>query len=375
MTNIFPKNLDANKLNQLGIYELRNIARSLGIPRPTTILRRELINAIITHDGDCYPEPERKNRGRPPRGATFDITQVLEAENDYQYSDDCVTNTIISASGFFHTSPNGQGMLIGTELCAYHVSNKHITLNMLAMGDFLEAKATYSTGRGAYVVSEISKINGFSPLSSINNLSPDKHLKTSVQHYDAIEGMRPNKPQQYGDLKFNLGQRVLIQTQRNYDRLEDIHKLSKESKCHKIALVVEETVDCVSFLTESGINEVFLLKAGDSTKKHIMLCLLALFTSKRHAEEGKDVILFVDNMTKLFKVYNKSICFDGHMQINQINLGPLADLKSFFMSARALEAGGSLSILAYVNESENEIDKFVFSEFADLANVTHPVLA
>ena len=370
MAKLIPQHIDVNKLGSLGIYELRNIARALGVARPTTLVRRDLVNAIIdVVNGNS--EASYSVRGRPPRDLTFDITRVLEEESllcsvfDVADEPPCVRSTtsgeVRAVSGYFHMSPRGSGSLISPELFTYSVPLKLISAYGLATGDFLEAKATYNPVRGSFAVEEINKVNG-----SVST----KYATSPTVRFEKLEGIRPRQTKQINGGSFKLGHRVVVSTSKEFDRIEDISIIAKQIPDeYKIALVIEETDDCVKYLLDNSINEVFLSKPEHNYKKHVLLCLNALFTAKRRAESGKDVILFIDNMTKLFKVYNNSSVTDGQMPVSRINLSSITDAKIFFMSARALEQGGSLTILGYVSSSSNQTDELILNELSDLANI------
>ena len=374
MGTITPQYVDVNKLSSLGIYELRNIARAFGVARPTTLVRRDLVNAIVdVVNGNSVAS--HSGRGRPPRDLTFDITRVLEDESS-AYSvfnvveePPCVRSTtsgeVRIISGFFHMVPHSNnGVVISQELFTYFVPLKLISSYSLATGDYLEVRAVYNPARGSFSVEEITLINGIGAV---------KYASAPAVRFEKRESVRPQVVKQLGDVKFKLGQRVLVSTSKEFDRIGDIAVLAKGiTDCAKIALVIEENDDCVKYLLDNGVDEVFLAKPESNYKRHVLLCLTAMFTAKRRAENGEQVVIFVDNLTKLFKAYNNSSATDGQMPVAKVNIGAMTDAKIFFMAARALASGGSLTVVGYANGGSGTNDEFILNEFADSANVIIP---
>lgn len=375
MKQIQIQDIDIKKIRVLGVYELRNLARSLGIPRPTTLLRADLIEGIMERIGKGeLPAKTSIPRGRPPREFTLDFSKITETDVSYfgsciNESDDDDSQAVCCAdagadvrfvSGYIHTG-NGNSQLIGIDLVGYLIPARMITSHHLTMGDFVEAKAIFDTKIRQFILTEILLVGGAEPSTSDN--------KPVVRHFDMMEGTRPHKSTEVGKISFKLGQRVLVNCKKDFDRVEHIVSFAKNKEIHPIALLIEETDDTAKYVRESGIGDVFLSKVNFNLKKQVMACLLALFKAKHLAEEGKDVILFVDSLRKLFRIYNNSAFVDKRLILNNVNLVPLADLKSYFQSARQLDSGGSLTIIAYMNAPGNAMEEYVLNEFSDAANL------
>jgi len=366
------QNIDIKRLNTFGIYELRNFARALGVPRPTTLLRNELIEQICLYmeSGESEETGEtgkpKKSRGRPPRNKNLNIAQVIDPEPycptilempdeppAYTFSVASgiqVTEQTRTGSGFIHTVPRGHGVLISSCLNTYHVPIKLITANRLDTGDYVEVRAVWNDQDKRYHVEEI--------------------LNVTRTNFCTAPSIRPHKPAKIQNFDFNLGSRVVLTSARKLDFVNYIAAHHKDIKnVHKIALLIEESDDCVDFLIEKGLDEAYLVKVNFSTKKKVMLALTALFNAKRHAADGKDVVVFTDNLNKLYKLYNSSVHDKGSIDISQINIGPLTDLKTFFMSSKQLKDSGSLTIISHVYKPSTQVENYIIDEFTNLANV------
>jgi transcription termination factor Rho len=349
--------INVNRLDALGIYELRELGRMVGVQRPTALRRDDLVAGIKARidAGDAHKGPAR---GRRPRGLSFDFSKIMDNDGVSSYFNSVLSQAIEpqvrdgtggetrAISGYMHILPSGTAVLVGVDFNGYPVATKLMRAHYLKTGDYIEGKAVYSPTRNSFVVEEVSS-------------------KCEKTRFEAIDGMRPNQTCAGG---FSLGERVLFVTPKPYDRLEELAKTAKEIKsAHKIALLIDETEDSVTFLREV-VDDTYLTKVNYSIQKQTIACLLALFRAKAAAEQGKNVILFVDSFNKLFKIYNNSAYPDGRIDPTQVNLAPLVDLKTFLMSSRALANGGSLTVIGFLNAPSNPIEEYLYNEFADLAN-------
>jgi len=81
----------------------------------------------------------------------------------------------------------------------------------------------------------------------------------------------------------------------------------------------------------------------------------------------------VDNLNKLFRVYNATMWESGEVDHNVIHSGPYTDLKNFFMEAMQIENGGSMSIVTSVTESTTEIERHLKDDFFSICNVVKEI--
>lgn len=354
-----PHDINVHRLDTLGIYELRELGRQVGVPRPTALRRNDLVAGIKARIelGDINKNPAR---GRKPRALGVDFSKIIDNDEFNSFLNsvlsqivepqvrDAANGEMRAVSGYVHRLPNGGAVLIGIDLNGYPISAKLMRTYYLKTGDLIEGKAVYNPGRSSFVVEEISS-------------------KCENVRYDSILGERPSIPCLAHDISFMLGERVLFVTPKPFDRIEDLANTAvKIEDLYKIALLIDETDDSAVYLQDI-MQDIYLTKVNYSVQKQTVACLLALFRSKAIAEQGRHVVLFIDSLNKLFKIYNNSAYPDGRIDPAQINLAPLVDLKSFLMSSRALKNGGSLTVVAYVNIASNPVEEYIYNEFADLA--------
>lgn len=241
--------------------------------------------------------------------------------------------------GFIHVLRAGHAWLIGNNLLPYRVEAQMVRDYRLGMGDFIEARVSFCQTNKCPAVQEIAR--------------------EEQKRYADIKGVRPSRKNN----TVTLGTKVLIVADKTFDRIENIKTMCGELKeITKVALLIEESKESVEYLT--GVcSEVFLTEAGFDMKKQVLLALYALFSAQKRAANGENVVFFVDNLSKLFRVYNRNVS-EG-MEVSAAALG---DLKTFYSSNKALEGGGSLTIVGYINKPISAQEQMLYDEFSDLAN-------
>lgn len=136
-----------------------------------------------------------------------------------------------------------------------------------------------------------------------------------------------------------------------------------------IILLLDERPEEVTDFEETVGSQVFASTFDESPRRHAQVADLVLERAKRLVEQGKDVILLLDSLTRLARGHNSA------MQGGPIGSGgvsPVALQKSrkFFGTARNVEEGGSLTILATaLVETESRLDDVVFEEFKGTGNM------
>ena len=136
-----------------------------------------------------------------------------------------------------------------------------------------------------------------------------------------------------------------------------------------IILLLDERPEEVTDFEETVGSQVFASTFDESPRRHSQVADLVIERAKRLVEQGKDVILLLDSLTRLARGHNSA------MQGGPIGSGgvsPVALQKSrkFFGTARNVEEGGSLTILATaLVETESRLDDVVFEEFKGTGNM------
>ena len=172
------------------------------------------------------------------------------------------------------------------------------------------------------------------------------------------------------------GQRGLIVAQPKAGKTVLLKKIaaSVEDKYPDIELIVllvderpEEVTDMKRSLRHS---EVIYSTFDEETKHHVKVAQMVIERAKRLAESGKDVMILLDSITRLARAYNMEVPASGRTLSGGLDPGALHPPKKFFGTARNLEEGGSVTILATaLVETGSRMDDVIYEEFKGTGNM------
>ena len=137
-----------------------------------------------------------------------------------------------------------------------------------------------------------------------------------------------------------------------------------------IVLLIDERPEEVTDMERSVNGEVAASCFDEPISNHLRVSEMVLEKAKRMVEEGADVCILLDSITRLARAYNISVPSSGQTLSGGVNPHALYKPKRFFGSARNIENGGSLTILATaLIETGNKMDDFIFEEFKGTGNM------
>jgi len=162
------------------------------------------------------------------------------------------------------------------------------------------------------------------------------------------------------------GQRALIVAPPRTGKTVLLKKIA-ESVCtnypdiHTSVLLVDERPEEVTDFLRSTEAEVFASSNDKPTESHLRVTELALGHAKRKAEMGEDAVLLIDSITRLGRAYNAAQANSGRTLSGGLDIRALEIPKKIFGSARKIEGGGSLTIIAtYLIETNSRMDDLIF---------------
>ena len=119
-----------------------------------------------------------------------------------------------------------------------------------------------------------------------------------------------------------------------------------------------------------GKGEVISSTFDRPSEEHTHVAELAIEKAKRLVEQGEDVVIILDGITRLSRAYNLAAPASGRILSGGIDAGALYPPKKFFGAARNVEEGGSLTILATaLVETNSRMDDAIFEEFKGTGNM------
>ncbi len=137
-----------------------------------------------------------------------------------------------------------------------------------------------------------------------------------------------------------------------------------------MVLLVDERPEEVTDMRRSIEGEVVASTFDRPAEEHIAVAELAIERAKRMVEQGQDVVVILDGITRLARAYNLAAPSGGRIMSGGLDTSALYPPKRFFGAARNLEEGGSLTILATaLVETGSKMDEVIFEEFKGTGNM------
>ena len=137
-----------------------------------------------------------------------------------------------------------------------------------------------------------------------------------------------------------------------------------------IVLLIDERPEEVTDMTRSIKGDVIYSTFDELPEHHVKVAEMVLERAKRLTEQGKDVVILLDSITRLARAYNLVIPSSGRTLSGGLDPSALHKPKKFFGAARNIENGGSLTILATaLIETGSRMDDVIFEEFKGTGNM------
>jgi transcription termination factor Rho len=227
----------------------------------------------------------------------------------------------------------------------------------------------------------------FTSLSAIEGI-PVAEWKSPTE-FDKLTAMFPNRRiflEQPGQLNptaravdliapLGMGQRGLIVAPPRVGKTMMLKSLALAIRAnhpdvHLMLLLVDERPEEVTDLRRSLDCDIFSSTFDEPTSRHVQVSEMVSERAKRLVELKKDVVILVDSVTRLSRGYNNNVKGKGRTMSGGVDSVALARPKKFFGSARNVEEGGSLTILATaLVETHSRMDDLIFEEYKGTGNM------
>ena len=398
--------MDKETYNDMTLVELKEIAKERGIKNISKLKKQELIEELIKttpnkieKNGVILTEkiaPKNKvvekasnNNSSVNNDSDINIQRdrnnVTEEEKEEKKERlKVMINESNSSKGVLEIQENNSfGFLRCDNYLTgendIYVSPSQIRRFNLRTGDEVEGKVREAKdGEKFKALLFVEKVNGESPDKAIGrknfeNLTPiypneRLHLETnngkdlSSRLMDFIcpigKGQRGIivAPPKAG--KTTLLKRVAQNISKNYPDIK------------LIVLLIDERPEEVTDMKRSINGDVIYSTFDEEPQNHAKVSQMVLERAKRMVEQGKDVVILLDSITRLSRAYNLTITPTGRTLSGGLDPGALLMPKKFFGAARNIEEGGSLTILATaLVETGSRMDDMIFEEFKGTGNM------
>jgi len=171
------------------------------------------------------------------------------------------------------------------------------------------------------------------------------------------------------------GQRGLIVAQPYSGKTVLLQKIANSIMSNQpdvilIVLLIDERPEEVTDMQRHVKGEVISSTFDEPPERHVQVAEIVLEKAKRLVEHKRDVVILLDSMTRLARAYNAVVPHSGKVLSGGIDSNALQKPKRFFGAARAVDEGGSLTIIATaLVDTGSRMDEVIFEEFKGTGNM------
>ena len=359
------------QLQSKTVAELREIAGSLGIDH-AGLQKAKLIDALLKKGDDVINSLESSDEVKEEV-----VAEVVDKGDSSVKSGE-------KRTGLLDILPEGYGFL---RCGGYKPSEQDVYVPAgvikkfrLRRGDLVEGPIRAPRSKEKYpALLEPKKVNEADPellarrpdFNRLTPLFPDERLVLEVE----------NKPEKILPRIMDLitpigkGQRGLIVSPPKAGKttiLKEVANSITENnpEVHLMVVLVDERPEEVTDMQRSVDGEVVYSTFDRPPEEHTQVSKLAIERAKRLVEEGKDVVILLDSITRLARAHNLATPASGRILSGGVDSTALTPPKQFFGAARNIEEGGSLTILGTaLVETGSKMDEVIFEEFKGTGNM------
>jgi transcription termination factor Rho len=292
---------------------------------------------------------------------------------------------IVSAEGVLEVIQEGFGFLRSSDYNYLpspddiYVSQNQIKLFGLKTGDTVKGSIRPpKEGEKFFPLVKVESINGRHP-SYIRDRVPFQYLTPLFpsEKFKLTGHAQESLSTRVMDLfaPIGKGQRGMIVAQPKTGKtmlLKDVANAiaANHPETYLIVLLIDERPEEVTDMARSVKAEVIASTFDEPAERHVKVANMVLEKAKRLVECGHDVCILLDSITRLARAYNTVSPASGKVLSGGVDANALHKPKRFFGSARKIENGGSLSILATaLTETGSKMDEVIFEEFKGTGNM------
>ncbi|MBM3631520.1 MAG: transcription termination factor Rho [Alphaproteobacteria bacterium] len=313
------------------------------------------------------------------RDLTFSILQKKSEQN-----------IAITTEGVLEILPDGFGFLrsaASNYLAAsddVYVTVQQIKSLHLKKGDVLEGVIkSPKEGERYFSFTKITKVNFADPHMLRNRIPFDQLTplfptrKITLESPDGVDPKNKDLTLRVTDLiaPIGFGQRGLIVAPPRTGKTVILQTLIKSIMHHHpevqlIVLLIDERPEEVTEMARTVKNgEVISSTFDEPAARHVQVAEMVIEKAKRLVEAKKDVVIFLDSITRLARAYNTVVPSSGKVLTGGVDASALQKPKRLFGAARNVEEGGSLTIIGTaLVDTGSRMDEVVFEEFKGTGN-------
>jgi len=345
-------------------------------------------NEIPVYQQDALERREREELERKPevtpaeRGEEKKIIEYVlgnDAVNELLNKGDCG-----DALGILEVLPEGYGFLRSEN---YLPGNKDVYVSMAQIRKFNLKTGDKVKGK-TRPAKDSEKLNALLYIEQVNDDIVEKCV--TRRPFEDLTPIHPDhrltleRPDASRDLAIRLidliapigkGQRGLVVSPPKAGKTIMLKKIANSITANYpdvnlIVLLIDERPEEVTDMQRSIKGEVVYSTFDEKPENHTRVSEMVIERAKRLVEQGKDVVVLLDSITRLARAYNLIIPPTGRTLSGGLDPGSLYKPKRFFGAARNIEFGGSLTIIATaLIDTGSRMDEIIYEEFKGTGNM------
>ena len=380
-----------SELDNLTLLQLKQLAKQNNIRSVSKLKKEELIDILSKINGTVEEKPYfTKNDEKKDDDVEPEVERKYDAADD-EAEEDEIGESIISyqvnneedeiVEGILDVLSEGYGFLRGENFLStpkdVYISPVQIRRFRLETGDMVKGISRCKEGEKFPSLIFVGEVNGEHPEKALKRkrfdeltpIYPNERLKleTTTKNYATriIDLISPIGKGQRGQIvaQPKVGKTTLLK--------EIANSISENNpECELIVLLIDERPEEVTDMQRSIKGKVIYSTFDELPEHHVKVAEMVIERAKRLVEQGKDVVILLDSITRLTRAYNLSIPSSGRTLSGGIDPASLHKPKKFFGAARNIEFGGSLTILATsLIDTGSRMDDVIFEEFKGTGNM------
>lgn len=357
-------------LEEMSLTELKDLAKENNIKNISKLKKDELIEMLsqILNQNNSIKREEKVEKQE---------NNTSEEMSGYKLT----TEGDEIVEGILDILPDGYGFLRGDNYLStpkdVYISMVQIRRFKLDTGDIIKGISRFREGEKFPSLIFVGEVNGESPekaakrkrFDELTPIYPDERIKleTTSNEYAMriIDLISP----------IGKGQRGMIVAPPKVGKTTLLKKIANSISANTpdaklIVLLIDERPEEVTDMKRSINGEVIYSTFDELPEHHVKVAEMVLERAKRLVEQGQDVVILLDSITRLARAYNLTIPSSGKTLSGGLDPASLHKPKKFFGAARNIEHGGSLTILATaLIETGSRMDDVIFEEFKGTGNM------
>jgi transcription termination factor Rho len=354
----------------MSLTELKDLAKENNIKNISKLKKDELIEMLsqILNQNNSIKREEKVEK---------EENNTSEEMSGYKLT----TEGDEIVEGILDILPDGYGFLRGDNYLStpkdVYISMVQIRRFKLDTGDIIKGISRFREGEKFPSLIFVGEVNGESPekaakrkrFDELTPIYPDERIKleTTSNEYAMriIDLISP----------IGKGQRGMIVAPPKVGKTTLLKKIANSISANTpdaklIVLLIDERPEEVTDMKRSINGEVIYSTFDELPEHHVKVAEMVLERAKRLVEQGQDVVILLDSITRLARAYNLTIPSSGKTLSGGLDPASLHKPKKFFGAARNIEHGGSLTILATaLIETGSRMDDVIFEEFKGTGNM------